>query len=157
MNRRKRLLSCRWRRFRHKLRRPSAEDEPGRGRRSAGEGAARPVAVRPHPGGSRIQGSHPDGSQVRRERIVDHNLPPPVYLFICVTCLPVSPVCVQGPGGGSGDGGGLVSEGGLRLGRGQRALRGVRQDAAGRPQQSLIEGQEERPAAGIPAALELTL
>ena len=66
------------------------------------------------------------------------------------------PVCVQGPGGGSGDGGGLVPEGGLRLGRRQGALRGVRQDAAGRPQQSLFQGQEERPAAGIPAAPGLT-
>ena len=61
-------------------------------------------------------------------------------------------VCVQGPGGGPGDGGGLVSEGGVRLGRGQGALRGVRQDAAGRPQQGLLQGQEEGPAAGIPAA-----
>ncbi|KAJ8411344.1 hypothetical protein AAFF_G00173500 [Aldrovandia affinis] len=58
----------------------------------------------------------------------------------------------QGPGRSTGDGGGLVPEGRLRLGRGQGALRGVRQDAAGRPQQGLFEGQEERPAA-VPVAL----
>ncbi|XP_061618651.1 RNA-splicing ligase RtcB homolog isoform X3 [Phyllopteryx taeniolatus] len=103
------------RRLRHQLRRAPAEDQPGRARRAARQGAAGAVALRSYPRGRRLQGRHPHGG--------------------------------QGPGGGAGDGRGLVAEGGLRLGRGQGALRGVRQDAAGRPQQSLVQGQEEGPPA----------
>lgn len=55
---------CRWCRVWHQLWRETAADEPGWGRRAAGEGAAGAVHVWPHSCRSRIQGRHSDGSKV---------------------------------------------------------------------------------------------
>lgn len=84
-------LSCRRCGLWHQLWRPTAEDKPWRRWCAASEGAVGPVAVWSHPSGSRIQRSHPYGSQVRGPVFVS-----PLWLSIPCTGLGLGllPLCV---------------------------------------------------------------